>query len=54
VVARSGGFTEWTSRKITLVRTDATKRGKNLLRENTLEFDYDDFVDGEELEKNIA
>jgi polysaccharide biosynthesis/export protein len=52
VVARSGGFAEWAKKKITLVRKDP-KKYKNLFKKNTLSFDYDDFLDGVQLEKNI-
>lgn len=52
VVARSGGFTEWAKKTITLVRKDP-KKNRELFKTNTLAFDYSDFIDGEELEKNI-
>jgi len=51
-VARSGGFTEWANSEITLVRKDAPKND-NLFEGNTLKFDYDDFLKGNDLEKNI-
>lgn len=51
-VARGGGFTEWANSDITLVRKDAPS-GDNLFKGNTLEFDYDDFLKGQKLEKNI-
>ena len=50
-VARSGGFNEWANSSITLVRKDGKK--DSLFEENTLEFDYDDFLKGKELERNI-
>lgn len=52
-VARSGGFTEWANSDITLVRKEAPKQDK-LFKGNTLEFDYDDFLKGKRLEKNIT
>jgi polysaccharide biosynthesis/export protein len=52
VVARSGGFAEWAKKKITLVRNDP-KKHKNLFKKNTLSFDYGDFLDGEQVEKNV-
>lgn len=52
VVARCGGFTEWAKSKIKLVRKDADKNDK-LFEDNTLSFDYGDFLDGKELEKNV-
>lgn len=51
-VARSGGFTEWASSDITLVRKDAPKED-GLFEGNTLKFDYDDFLKGRNLERNI-
>jgi polysaccharide export outer membrane protein len=51
-VARSGGFTEWAKSKITLVRKNPKKDTK-IFRGNTLLFDYGDFLDGTDLEKNV-
>jgi polysaccharide biosynthesis/export protein len=53
VIARCGGFSEWAKKKITLVRKEP-KRDKHLFKENTLIFDYGDFQDGENLEKNLS
>lgn len=53
IVARSGGFSEWASKKITVVRKQLQTTDEALFEENTLEFDYDDFVSGKNLEKNI-
>lgn len=54
VVARCGGFTEWTKSEITLVR-DELKKSKQTpsLPGNTLTFDYEDFLDGKNLDKNV-
>lgn len=52
VVARSGGFTEWANSEITVVRKEGEKDPK-LFDGNTLKFDYDDFLDGENLDRNI-
>lgn len=52
VVARSGGFTEWAKSQIKLVRKDPEKNNE-LFTGNTLSFDYGDFLDGKELEKNV-
>lgn len=52
VVARSGGFTEWANSEITVVRKDVEKTS-DLFKGNTLRFDYDDFLAGKKLEKNI-
>jgi polysaccharide export outer membrane protein len=51
-VARSGGFNEWANSDITLVRKETSKQD-NLFKNNTLEFDYDDFLKGKKLERNI-
>jgi len=51
VVARCGGFTEWANHDITVVRKNAGNTAP--FKGNTLQFDYDDFLDGEDLEKNI-
>jgi polysaccharide export outer membrane protein len=51
VVARCGGFNEWANSELTVVRNNA---GDNaLFKGNTLQFDYDDFLAGKKLEKNI-
>ncbi len=51
VVARCGGFNEWANSEITVVRKNV---GNNkLFNGNTLQFDYDDFLVGKNLEKNI-
>ena len=52
-VARTGGFTEWANSDITLVRKEAPKQDM-LFKGNTLEFDYDDFLKGKKLERNIT
>jgi len=51
-VARCGGFTEWAKSELTLVRS-GPKKNKALFENNTLVFDYDDFLDGENLDKNV-
>lgn len=50
-IARSGGFTEWANSKITLVRKDGPK--DKLFEGNTFKFDYDGFMKGKNLERNI-
>jgi len=52
VVARSGGFSEWAKSQIKLVRKDHDKDSE-LFKGNTLSFDYGEFLDGKELEKNV-
>jgi polysaccharide export outer membrane protein len=53
VVARSGGFTEWASKKVTVVRKEVKEQDKSVFKGNTLIFDYDNFVSGKSLDKNI-
>ena len=52
-IARSGGFTEWANKEITVVRQELKETDKALFQKNKLEFDYDDFVSGKDLVKNI-
>ncbi|WP_176371575.1 polysaccharide biosynthesis/export family protein [Desulfosediminicola flagellatus] len=52
VIARSGGFTEWANSEMTVVRKELSKDSK-LFNGNTLRFDYDDFLGGRKLERNI-
>jgi len=51
-IARSGGFTEWANSELTVVRNDGGKDSK-LFDGNTLRFDYDEFLRGRNLDKNI-
>lgn len=53
VIAKSGGFTEWSKRKITVVRKHLKDNDKKIFKGNTLELDYDDFVSGKKLQRNI-
>ncbi len=52
VIARSGGFTEWAKSEVTVVRKDTEEITADF-EGNTLRFDYDDFLSGKKLEKNI-
>jgi polysaccharide export outer membrane protein len=51
-IARSGGFTEWAKSEITLVRKEVKKDPKNFVG-NKLTFDYDDFLEGKNLSRNV-
>lgn len=51
-IARCGGFTEWAKSELTLVRSNPVKN-KPLFENNTLMFDYEDFLDGKNLERNV-
>lgn len=53
VIARAGGFTEWANSELTVVRENGSKDNK-MFAGNTLKFDYDDFLAGRDLEKNIV
>ncbi len=53
-VARSGGFTEWANREVTIVRETVKETEQDLFKGNTLSFDYDDFISGKNLQKNIT
>ncbi len=52
VIARCGGFTEWANSELTLVRENGAKSSA-MFNGNTLKFDYDDFLDGKDLKKNV-
>ena len=55
-VARAGGFTEWANSDITVIRqksTESTGKKTKDIKGETFEFDYDDFLDGQDLQKNI-
>lgn len=53
-IARSGGFTEWANKEITVVRQKLREVDERLFQRNSLEFDYDDFVSGKGLKNNIS
>ena len=53
VIAQSGGFSEWAKKEITVVRKELREEDKKQFDGNTLKFDYDDFVSGKELDRNI-
>ena len=53
VVAIAGGFTKWADHKIIVVRKDLKKGDNRVFNGHKLNFDYDDFVSGDDLEKNI-
>ena len=52
-IARCGGFNEWSNRQITVVRRNVSERDKDLFKDNTIEFDYNDFMKGKGVQKNI-
>ncbi len=53
-VASCGGFNEWANFEITVVRKVVKEKDKRLFKGNTLKFDYDDFLNGKNLQKNIS
>lgn len=55
-IARAGGFTEWANSEITVIRQEPQgPGGKNQGEQSgkTFKFDYDDFLKGKNLDKNI-
>lgn len=52
-IARSGGFTEWANHDVTVIRQGSGPASKRSKEKKTLKFDYDDFLDGDNLERNI-
>ncbi len=54
VVAEAGGFTKWAGKEITVVRKDVGKRERKLFDGHTITFDYDRFISGKDIEKNIS
>lgn len=52
-IARCEGFNEWSSRKVTVIRKDVHTQDAEMFKKNTLDFDYDDFLKGKDLQKNI-
>lgn len=55
-VASAGGFTEWAKSEITVIRQEspgAAEKNQNAQSGKTFKFDYDEFLKGQNLEKNI-
>lgn len=52
-IARSGGFNEWATHDVTVIRQGSGPVSVRNKEKKTLKFDYDDFLDGDDLEKNI-
>lgn len=52
-IASSGGFNEWASHDITVVRKKIRETDKQIFSGNTLKFDYDAFLRGKNLKRNI-
>ncbi len=52
-VARSGGYTEWANKDITVLREKINAEDKVRFEGNTMKFDYDKFVSGKALDSNI-
>jgi polysaccharide export outer membrane protein len=52
-IARTGGFTEWANGKITVIREQLRPGDEKLFNGNILEFDYDRFISGRDLQKNV-
>ncbi len=53
-IARSGGFNEWANREITVVRENLKSGDEKIFKGNSLRFDYEDFISGKELNRNIS
>ncbi len=54
VVAEAGGFTKWAGKEITVVRKDVGRRERKLFDGHTITLDYDRFISGKDIEKNIS
>jgi len=51
-IAQAGGFDQWANSKVTVVRKENSELTKDF-QGNTMKFDYDDFLAGKRLERNI-
>lgn len=56
-VARAGGFTEWANSDITIIRQNVKETNVSKTKKEkkgiTFKFDFDDFLKGKDLQKNI-
>ncbi len=52
-IASCGGFAEWADRDVSIIRKDVHDKDKGMFKDHVLDFDYDDFLKGEDMQKNI-
>ena len=52
-IADSGGFTEWANREVTVIRKHVHKKDDKLFKNGVHDFDYDAFLDGNDMQNNI-
>jgi polysaccharide export outer membrane protein len=52
-IANCGGFTEWANREVSVIRKHVSEKDKKLFKNGVHDFDYDDFLDGEDMQNNI-
>ena len=54
-IARAGGFTEWANYEITVIRSQPSdpNTANKQSAQKTFEFDYEVFLKGKKIEKNI-
>jgi len=52
-IARSGGFNEWANHDVTIIRQGSGPMEKRKLEKKILTFDYDNFLKGRDLDRNI-
>ena len=53
VVAKAGGFSQWANKELTIVRKNLLDEDKKIFKDNTLLFEYEQFIKGKSLDKNI-
>ena len=53
-IARSGGFTEWANKEMTVVRDQIKDGEAELFKDNTMTFDFDRFEAGKDVTQNIS
>ena len=52
-LARAGGFTEWANHDVTVIRQGNNPAVSGAKGEKALKFDYDDYLDGDDLDRNV-
>ena len=53
-IARSGGFTEWANKEMTIVRDQINNGYTESFKDNTMKFDFDRFESGKDVTQNIS
>jgi len=52
-IANCGGLTQWSNNEVSVIRQNIHEKDKKMFKNHEHVFDYDDFLDGEDMQNNI-